>query len=70
MGMGLRSWNTGFEWLRLGIKSFTMECMGLMSRIAESERLGLDWELNQEIPLRLGIHGIISELNSCLNLLI
>ena len=44
--------------------------MGLMSRIDESERLGLDWELNQEIPLRLGIHGIISELNSCLNLLI
>ena len=25
-----------------------------------------DWELNQGIPLRLGIQGIKSELNSCM----
>ena len=64
MRIRLKSWNTRFEWLRLGVKSFTKE-WEWDSSPELTKMKDCDWELNQEIALRLGIQGIKSELNSC-----
>ena len=62
MGIGLKPRNPGFERMGQGIKSYTREWEWDLSHELTKMK-DYDWELNQGIPLRLGIQGIKSELD-------